>query len=203
MNTVLESKVCQQCNQLFLRPKRRNTAWWESAKFCSRQCAGKSRIGIKRPPEIGEAVRQSKLGIPLSLETRRRISNAHKGKPLSLEHRRKQSESMKIFCDNPEIRQQRREAWTGIKNPSWKGGITPEHSRVRHSGEYKEWRKNVFHRDRFTCQHCGNKGGKLRAHHIFPFALFPRIRFELSNGLTLCLQCHNTYGSRKRQMVLV
>lgn len=56
--------------------------------------------------------------------------------------------------------------------------------------EYKRWRMNVFQRDNFTCQICGQVGGELNAHHIKPFAKYPEERLSLSNGITLCKQCH-------------
>ena len=55
---------------------------------------------------------------------------------------------------------------------------------------YKLWRKEVFQRDYYTCLICGEKGGELNAHHIKSFKDFPELRFEVDNGVTLCLECH-------------
>lgn len=75
-------------------------------------------------------------------------------------------------------------------NPNWKGGITVLYRGIRFSREYAEWRKAVFERDNYTCQDCGQLGGKLHAHHIKPFAKFPELRFVVSNGKTFCEDCH-------------
>lgn len=80
---------------------------------------------------------------------------------------------------------------------AWKGGVSTENERQRKSKEYRKWRSDVFQRDDYTCQECNKKGGRLNADHIKPFAYFKDLRFELSNGRTLCVQCHrktDTYG---------
>lgn len=61
---------------------------------------------------------------------------------------------------------------------------------IRNSTEYKEWRTAVFERDNYTCQLCGAHGVKLNAHHKKPFAYFPELRTDTSNGITLCVSCH-------------
>lgn len=86
------------------------------------------------------------------------------------------------------------------RNPNWKGGITPEVRIIRASNRYAEWRRAVFVRDGYKCVLC-NATGVLNADHIKPFALYPALRFELSNGRTLCVPCHKatpTYGTRIR-----
>jgi hypothetical protein len=79
---------------------------------------------------------------------------------------------------------------TGKYHWNYKGGITPENRVLRTSAKYFYWRNLVFERDSFTCQKCFVKGGILNAHHIKEFAKYPNLRFELSNGLTLCKKCH-------------
>ena len=79
----------------------------------------------------------------------------------------------------------------GEKNPRWKGGVTPENCKIRHSLEMRAWREAVFKRDDYTCQHCEERGVKLHAHHIKFFSTHPELRTEVTNGLTLCVDCHN------------
>lgn len=81
-------------------------------------------------------------------------------------------------------------------NPNWKGGITPLNKQIRASNEYKNWRNSVFIRDMYKCQECGaiSKKGEsciLHAHHIVPFSIDAKLRFELNNGITLCSKCHS------------
>lgn len=61
---------------------------------------------------------------------------------------------------------------------------------MRGSQQYKDWRNSVFKRDTYTCQRCGKRGSDLQAHHIKTFANYPDLRFTVSNGITLCIDCH-------------
>ena len=83
----------------------------------------------------------------------------------------------------------------------WKGGITPVNEAVRKSLEYRKWRKSVFERDGYSCVWGKEHGNKLRADHIKPFALYPALRFEITNGRTLCEDCHkktDTFGGKTK-----
>jgi hypothetical protein len=81
----------------------------------------------------------------------------------------------------------------------------------RDTALHTEWAKKVYERDNYTCQKCGMKGVmpstncvdqggrtltvydpglQLHAHHIKPYALFPKLAWNLDNGITLCENCH-------------
>ncbi len=75
------------------------------------------------------------------------------------------------------------------KSNFWKGGITPLNTQIRESTEYRNWRKKVYKRDNYTCIWCGRKRN-LNADHIKPFSMYPKLRFSVDNGRTLCLDCH-------------
>mgnify|MGYP001562951312 CR=1 FL=1 len=79
----------------------------------------------------------------------------------------------------------------GEENQNWKGGVTPINIQIRHSMEYKDWRRSVFERDNYQCVIGGKEhGSKLNADHIKSFASFPELRFDIDNGRTLCEDCH-------------
>lgn len=71
-------------------------------------------------------------------------------------------------------------------------------SRDRECKEYKKWRKSVFERDKYTCKKCGQVGGTLNAHHIKSYKNYPKLRYSLKNGLTLCEKCHREAHRKKR-----
>ena len=64
------------------------------------------------------------------------------------------------------------------------------------------WREAVFKRDGFKCRMCGyvpNRSGTLNAHHIRLWSRFPELRLEVSNGVTLCVECHK-FAHKRREV---
>jgi len=90
-------------------------------------------------------------------------------------------------------REKLREANLGAKRWNWKGGITPDRVRLRASLDMKLVREACFERDDYTCRSCRQRGGKLNAHHIWPFQRFPEWKYELWNLMTLCKRCHDDF----------
>ena len=80
----------------------------------------------------------------------------------------------------------------GENSHKWRGGVTEEQKLLRKRFEYVNWRTSVYERDDYTCQCCGVRGGKLNAHHINQFADYPELRYEVNNGITLCMNCHDS-----------
>lgn len=86
-------------------------------------------------------------------------------------------------------------SFTGIEKAIWIGlkyyiDISNNVHKERTCAKYRLWRTTVFQRDNYTCQLCGQKGGKLNAHHIKRFAKDIANRFNVANGVTLCVDCH-------------
>lgn len=86
----------------------------------------------------------------------------------------------------------------GEHAPNWKGGLSSINNILRSSHEYEVWRKAVFERDHYTCQGqgCGYSGKNLHAHHIIKWSEDESKRFDVSNGLTLCQDCHSKAHGR-------
>lgn len=134
--------------------------------------------GYVMPSSQKDKIRQRLIGIKRSCETieRDKIAQSNRSK----EWRQRIAEG-KRGAKNP---------FFGKRSPNWQGGITPINLAIRNSKEYAVWRLGVFERDKFTCQGCGAMGGDLHAHHILAFSKFPAHRFDINNGLTLCVSCH-------------
>ncbi|MCK9355127.1 MAG: HNH endonuclease [Gallionella sp.] len=149
-------------------------------------------------------------GRKISKEQKKQISLANKGRKLSSHHikriivsntgkKRSLEFITRISGEGNPMWGKINVAMLGDKNHNWKGGITHINKKIRESFDYEEWRTKVFQRDDYTCQHCGQIGGYLQADHIKPFAFFLELRFDVSNGRTLCLKCHrktDTWGAR-------
>jgi len=172
----------------------------------------KDKTGIYSEETL-EKMRNARIGIPISEETKRKISKANGGKNnfmygkhLSKEAREK---IRKFHIGRPlslKIRRKMSKSRRGKLNPSWRGGLITLYRSIRHNFQYRQWRSDVFYRDEFTCQMCGQIGYKLNAHHIKPFmsiiqyyeittleeALECEELWNINNGITLCKECHKS-----------
>jgi 5-methylcytosine-specific restriction endonuclease McrA len=84
---------------------------------------------------------------------------------------------------------------TGEANNNWKGGITNLNQQKRNDPRMKEWRLSVYARDNYTCQKCGSKGF-LHAHHIVSLKEDLTKAFDVDNGITVCVPCHEAIHGR-------
>lgn len=152
----------------------------EEAKKKMRETA--LRLGTKPTKETIEAARITNKGKKYSLgkhhtkETKEKMSNAHTGEKNHFFGKHHSAETI--------------EKMSGINNHNWKGGLSRERDIIKSKQEYKDWRKEVFRRDGYTCVRCLERGGDLNAHHILSFTGFSKERFKVDNGATLCVPCH-------------
>lgn len=154
--------------------------------------------GKTMPESARKAMSEGRQGMRFTEEHKNNISKALKGRTFSEET----IEKLRNHKHTLETRLKMSLAKRGDKAPNWQGGISTENNRIRHSIEFKEWRKAVFVRDNFTCQKCGAKNSAghpiiIHPHHIKSFAEYKELRFELSNGITLCSDCHAQEHKRK------
>jgi len=79
------------------------------------------------------------------------------------------------------------------KNTRILAGCDPDISmstnNMRIRNDASPYRRMVFKRDNFKCQLCGCTG-KINAHHIKPISLFPELACDITNIITLCVECH-------------
>ena len=86
---------------------------------------------------------------------------------------------------------------SGKNHPRWNVNLTDEErENGRQTPQDREWRNQVYKRDSYTCQCCGdNRGGNLNAHHLNGHNWNEKYRTSKLNGVTLCKKCHNEFHS--------
>ena len=136
-------------------------------------------------------------------KARMRASHPHLNRPHTAEEKQQVSEKMKEWHRthqhpkkgkkaSEETRLKMSLARQGSKNANWRGGLTELVRGIRRSPEFYLWRKAVLERDNHTCQDC-RATENLNAHHIISIIDYPEGIFEISNGLTLCEDCHKRH----------
>ena len=191
---MILNKNCIKCGELFEKKRNHSKKYWESARYCSNSCA---KLG-KSP---------SNKGVPLSEERKLHLHNVLIGRRCNtgrthIKKGQRLSPDTEFGKVIPWNKGKSNPHFAGANNPNWKGGITPEHLKVRWSQKSKIFRDEVFKRDSYTCQHCSRKRKEgdrviLNIHHIKPFSTHKELRFDMKNVVTLCVECHRkteTYG---------
>ena len=112
------------------------------------------------------------LGKKRPIVTKKKMSDSHKDNPKVLKHLKELGKKH-----------------SGENHWNWKGGITSEMKQIRSTEEYQVWRQKVYARDNWKCQKCDKKKD-IVAHHKKSFKDYPKLRFNVSNGKTLCRSCH-------------
>lgn len=172
------------------------------------------RNGVKKiKPAPSEAKPRggggNRKGVTLSPETRAKISAGNKGKhtgprgPMSEETKRKISEATRgERCvwygktHGPEARQKLREAFSGERNPHWRGGVKEAPYCPKFNNEFKERVRNFFGR---KCVGCGaaENGRKLSVHHVNFHKGACCADGVLPLFVPLCASCHSKTNTNR------
>src|ERR1700755_1070206 len=139
-------------------------------------------LGLRKSPEHWAAAqRRRMLGRKRSEATRAKLSANAKGRVISEETKAKILQTKLRNGTLPKVE----------KHYKWKGGRPWRRFK---EPRYVAWRDALLERDNYVFQDCGRQCRKyergLAAHHVKPYAAYPALRYEVSNGLTLCRSCH-------------
>lgn len=69
--------------------------------------------------------------------------------------------------------------------------------------EWIVWRTKVYKRDKYKCVLCGNGHRRLDPHHILPKSEYPKLKYYISNGCTLCRKCHKKTFKKEHEFIEV
>ena len=190
-------KKCLVCDDLFFTTPSRIKD--NKGKYCSQKCAftdKKNNWGKEKSPNWVERKKYSCLICNKEfkrLESAIKNNNAFCSRPC---YWKWLSENVIPPSQKGKKPWNKNKPWLsrrGSNHHNWKGGISQINNTLRqlfmHTIEYKNWRRNTFKRDGFTCQICGEKGGKLRANHIKRYVDYPDLRIDINNGITICENC--------------
>lgn len=199
-------KKCLICGKTIYKKQNQSLKTWNNVvKYCSRRCVGLSTRDIVIKRNLGIK------GWKHSRKSRRKMSiSSPKERPWTKgrKHTKEQKERIAkaiIKAQTQEVRLKKSLSHIGNKNHNWKGGRTNLKVQIRAGYKYRQWRKEVFTRDKFTCKKCNdNKGGNLEAHHIKSLMRIldeNNIKtiedayncdelWDVSNGITFCKECH-------------
>jgi len=166
-------KTCKHCKKKFTTRKRRNQI------FCSKKCF------------LLEHSKDTKT-IPCIVCKKKFIITG-----VDIKRGRK-------FCSNKCMGIYYSKTKKGKNNPAYIDGKNKERNLKRDQDratiEYKNFVRAVFIRGNNTCQMCGakrkrkkngiGKNNNLTVHHIKHWKTHPKLRYEISNGIVLCIKCH-------------
>lgn len=187
------TKSCAQCGKLFEKRKSDSLEKWNTRiRFCSKPCWYQWKTMQKKPAWNHGLTAKDHPSI---------LSGAIKKKginPFTKEQMKAQAERMRGTHHSEVTKQKMSQAHKNEKHWNWKGGITNEVHRLRQQMAYTHWKEQVHLRDADTCQHCGVQSAtrKLDTHHLKAFKDYPDLRYEVSNGITLCGSCHTKEHAR-------
>lgn len=176
--------------------------------------------------ETIEKIRKSLQGRKLTDEHREKLRQAHLGVKFSPEHRLGVLKTLKPMKKGDtlielygleranQIKEKQRNAKLGKKGFQ-KGFKKEEHwkwiadrekvkkSEKKHlDGLYREWMNSVKKRDNWKCRISNDScKGKLESHHIYDWKNFPKLRYQINNGITLCHAHHPRKRAEEKRLI--
>lgn len=184
----VEPRICPICNIEFT--PRQDLRMGKKVTYCSKKCADIAKVGVNYQPYVRIKKTCVICGSEFDVIPARQFSKHTCSKECHIVWLKKRIVSLKtrIKISQSHLKE---------KAYNWKGDNTTriERKTLMSRMDYRIWRLSIFNRDNFTCQECGKRGIHLQAHHIKPWSIYPNLRYDINNGITLCKECHKKTDS--------
>ncbi len=103
----------------------------------------------------------------------------------------KNREKTAKYCSQQCMGKDNNANWSNTRFKKGHKSLVEAKSDGRNSVLWNKWREKVFKRDNYTCQDCGETERIIiLPHHLNSYDDFPKLRLDISNGITLCRSCH-------------
>ncbi len=211
---------CIECEKIIEKKKNASIKTYYQRKYCSQNCLNKHKIKTKSKiiqcdfckKEISRQIKKIRKTNFCSAKCNHKYLSLiglveQKCDFCGNVFFKKKSEckTKRNFCNRQCMGKWQSVFKIGEEANSWQGGKATLYHSVRSLEKSKRWRTEVFKRDNFTCQKCGDKtGGNLNAHHIKAFSDILKNNdikdifeandcyelWDINNGITLCSDCH-------------
>jgi hypothetical protein len=177
-------KQCETCGAIIAKEPNRNWNEYTKKRFCSKKCsaAAQSQKVTCTCVKCGKVFERSPALVRGDIVYCSQACRQNKREYTC-------EVCGKVFIKRPSERIRSNHIYCGTKCQGIAKRKNKEQDHGRRSPEDLAWKAEVFKRDNYTCQHCGSKK-ELEAHHIKAVKDYPELRHDVSNGLTLCHQCH-------------
>lgn len=160
----------------------------KSRVYCSYACAGKGRIGSKRPDLTARNLTNNPISNPVSKQKMIRSLTGRKQSKETVSLR--VSSIAKLHKEDPGLRMRQTVKVRDLASKKPAGWL--------------KIRKTILERDGYSCQECGKKDTRLIVHHIDHRGRNLKSHKDMNNKpdnlITLCAGCHisiHTWAVRK------
>lgn len=183
-NTIVKCSYCNKEFNILTCNMKNSDGKFKKNFYCSKKCKGEHQKELLKG-ERNPKYRGGKIEIQCDFC----------GKIKYVERNKYHINNKYYYCSQKCKGEHQKIILLGKNNPNYIDGLSEDYrARYRIVEGYNTWRREVYERDSYTCQCCGdNKGGNLNAHHLNSYNSNKEQRTDLNNGITLCEICHKEF----------
>ncbi|MGB3292929.1 MAG: FAD-dependent thymidylate synthase [Phormidesmis sp.] len=107
---------------------------------------------------------------------------------------------LELTPEKRELRRQNAKRYTqrGKDSIFWKGGVSTDRTLI--GAWTRQVAPQVHEKFNYVCQYCGERGGKLHAHHLVPVFADLDSAYDFDNLVSICQDCHTKIHSQNLEL---